>query len=94
MPEKSERAIGVVLCLGAVISVLAFGGVDTVTFAPAEIAVALLSAVVFWRDGWPKFSWPVWAVISVLLAIPVLQLIPLPQGVIAAAAPARISHTD
>ena len=81
--------IGIVLSLAAVVSVLAFGGVETIGFAPAQAAVALLAVAEFWRRGWPPLGWPTRIVLAVLLLVPLLQLVPLPGSAIARLAPGR-----
>ena len=86
--------IGFVLALAAVVSVLALGGVETLAFAPAQIAVVILATVVFWREGFPPVSRPTRWVLAVLLAVPILQLIPLPRSVVAAVFPARVYLGD
>ncbi|MBI4443955.1 MAG: O-antigen ligase family protein [Acidobacteria bacterium] len=86
--------IGVVLGLAGVASVLAFGGVTTIGFTPAQVAVLLLAAVVFWQRGFPPVSRLTGWVLGILVAVPLLQLIPLPRSVIAALSPARAALVD
>ncbi|MBI2815513.1 MAG: O-antigen ligase family protein [Acidobacteria bacterium] len=94
MPSNPGKVTGVILCVGAAASVLAFGGVEIVAFAPVQIAVALLAAFVFWRYGSPGVSTPTLVVLIILLAIPLLQMIPLPHSAVAAAVPARVALAD
>ena len=86
--------IGVVLALGAVISVLAFGGVETLGFTPAQVAIVLLATVLFWRRGFPPISRATVCVLGALAGIPLFQLIPLPRSVVAMLSPARVALTD
>ena len=86
--------IGVVLAFGAIVSVLAFGGVQPLGFAPAQITVAVLATVIFWKRGWPSVSRPTLCVLGTLLAIPLVQLIPFPRAVVAVLSPARVAFAD
>ena len=82
---------GIVLALGAITSALAFGGVETLAFAPAEFAVVLLAVVQFWRKGWPSVSRLTLWVLGIIVAIPLLQLLPLSAHVLSTISPARVA---
>jgi O-antigen ligase len=92
--EFANSMISLVLALGAVISVLAFGGVERLAFAPVEMAVVIVATVVSWRKAWPPIPRPTLFVLGTLLAIPLLQLIPLPRSLLAAFCPARVLLAD
>jgi O-antigen ligase len=92
--ESQFEPIGIVLALSALISVLALGGVETFYFAPAQIAVALLAASVFWSRGFPPVSVPTRCLLGALVLIPLLQLVPLPRSWIGAISPQRAVLTD
>src|ERR1035437_9121210 len=79
----------IVLALGAIASALAFGGVETLAFAPVEIAVVLLAVVQFWRKGWPSVSRLTLWVLGIIVAIPLLQLLPLSAHVLSTISPMR-----
>src|ERR1035437_7775369 len=81
----------IVLALGAIASALAFGGVETLAFAPVEIAVVLLAVVQFWRKGWPSVSRLAMWVWGIIVAIPLLQLLPLSAHVLSTISPARVA---
>lgn len=80
----SKFSCGHVIAGAAALSVLAFGAVDQVWFAPAQLAVFLLAASVLWRDGAPQLSRGAWVVLAALLSIPLLQLTPLPEAIVGA----------
>ena len=82
---------GIVLALCAIGSALAFGGVETLAFAPAEFAVVLLAVVQFWRKGWPAVSRLTLWVLGIVVAIPLLQLLPLSAHVLSTISPARVA---
>ena len=85
------KLTGIILALGAVASTLAFGGVETLGFAPVEAAVAVLAVIQFWRKGWPSVSRLTLCVLGVTVAIPFLQLLPLPAGMVSAVSPQRVA---
>src|SRR5690242_6343338 len=82
---------GIVLALGAVTSALAFGGVETLAFAPIEAAIALLALIQFWRNGWPSISRTTQFILGVIVAVPLLQLLPLPARIVSAVSPQRVT---
>lgn len=97
-----RRAVEIVLALTIVGVTLAFGGVQPLAYSLMEIAIfAVFAALVVWqaRRGQIQLDIPLWPALFALLVI--LQLIPLPQGWIAAidsarlpsAAVAAIEHT-
>ncbi|MBF8306022.1 MAG: hypothetical protein HW398_1210 [Acidobacteria bacterium] len=92
--ESQSEPIGIVLALAAVVSVLALGGVETLYFAPAQIAVVLLAAGVFWSRGFPPVSIPARCLLGALVLIPLLQLLSLPRSWVAAISPHRVVLTD
>ena len=55
--------VGIVLGLGAVVSVLALGGVETLAFDPAQIGVLLVATLTFWRRGFSSVSRPILCVL-------------------------------
>ena len=81
----------IVLALGAIVSALAFGGVETLAFAPVEAAIVLLAVVQFWRKGWPSVSRPTLWVLGIIVAIPLLQLLPLSAHILSTISPARVA---
>jgi len=85
------KLTGIVLALGAVASTLAFGGVEPLAFAPVEMAIAFLAAVQFWRKGWPSVSRTTLLVLGTVVAIPLLQLLPLPARIVSAVSPQRVA---
>ena len=86
--------VGIVLGLGAVVSVLALGGVETLAFAPAQVGVLILATITFWREGFPSVSRPIVFVLCGLLLIPLAQLLPLPRPWVAAVSPDRVSLAE
>ncbi|OFW43536.1 MAG: hypothetical protein A3J28_03790 [Acidobacteria bacterium RIFCSPLOWO2_12_FULL_60_22] len=82
--------VGIVLALGAVVSVLALGGVETLAFAPAQVAVVVLATVTFWRRGYPSVSRLTGFILCGLLLIPLLQLVPLPRPWVAVISSSRV----
>ncbi len=75
----------------AVGSVLAFGGVQSTAFSLVQVAAMLLAALVFWKTGKPELPRPTLAVLSVVLVIPLLQLVPLPRSVLGLVSPMRLA---
>src|SRR3990172_9510098 len=52
LPARERNPlIEVILGIGAVVSVLAFGGVEPWSFAPVQFLIAVLSLVISWRKG-------------------------------------------
>lgn len=85
---------GFLLAAGAMVSVLAFGGTQTLAFAAVQMGVVLLGVVQFWRNGWPSISRPTGAILGMIVAIPFLQLLPLPAPVLSAISPARVALAE
>ena len=79
------------LALAAVGSAFAFGGVETLAFAPAEFVVAVVATSSFWRHGLPRMSRAIYIVLGMLLMIPLIQMIPLPLTLVGAISPVRLS---
>ncbi|MBI2818911.1 MAG: O-antigen ligase family protein [Acidobacteria bacterium] len=77
------------LALAATVSVLAFGGVKVFYFLPAQLIILAAAFVQFWRYGWPSISRLTSTVLAILVAIPLLQVIPLPEGVLEILSPGR-----
>ncbi|MGH9785613.1 MAG: O-antigen ligase family protein [Terriglobia bacterium] len=96
LPERESQSepIGIVLALAALASVLALGGVETLYFAPAQIAVVVLAGGVFWSRGFPPVSIPARCLLGALVLIPLLQLLPLPRSWVGAISPHRVVLTD
>lgn len=82
--------ISLALGFGAVISVLAFGGVEPLGFAPAQVAVLIAAVAEFWKRGCPRVSRITWWALGILVIIPVLQLAPLPDKILSILSPARM----
>ena len=72
----------VALVVGAVVSVLVFGGVTVWGFAPAQILIVLATVLEFWKRGFPRVSLPTLALLVLLLAVPMVQLLSLPSALI------------
>lgn len=86
-----RKTVEIVLALTIIGVTLDFGGVQPLAYTLMEIAVfAVLAALVVWqaRRGQIQLDIPLWPALFALLVI--LQLIPLPQGWIAALDRARI----
>ena len=77
------------LALAATASVLAFGGVTVVYFLPAQLIILAAAFVQFWKNGWPSISRSSTAVLALLVAIPLLQVIPLPENILQVFSPER-----
>lgn len=78
------------LAVIAVGGVFMFGGVFPGTYSLMEAGVALLALAVFWRER-PRISRLTAAILAVLLVVPLLQLVPLPRGVLSVVSPARLA---
>lgn len=89
--RKGTAAAPVVLALGAIVSVLGFGGVEFWAFIPVQIAVMVVALLEFWRANRPAVPWRITIVISLVLAIPLIQLIPLPVWLVSWFSPARLT---
>lgn len=87
----SRNVTPVVLSAGAIASTLAYGGVDTLAFAGVQIAVVIFALFQFWRNGFPRIPRLTLLVLVITVAVPLLQLFPLPIRVISAVSPARVS---
>ncbi len=91
-PQRKESSlIGSLLAIGAVSSVLAFGGVGAWEFAPAQLLVVVAAVQEFWRRGWPSPGRVTLGLLAVLVAVPVLQLVPLPLSVVETISPMRVA---
>jgi len=80
--------IFVALVIGAVVSVLGFGGVPLWAFAPAQVLIVLAAVLEFWKRGFPRVGLPTRALLGLLLALPIVQLLSLPGALIAGVSPA------
>jgi O-antigen ligase len=78
------------ISLAAAVSVLAFGGVEVFYFLPAQIIIAVAAGVQFWRKGWASLSRLTSAALAILIAVPLLQIIPLPESILGVLSPGRI----
>src|SRR5207245_10415933 len=90
-----ERLLELVLSLAIVGSVLAFGGVQPLTYSLVEAAIFL--AVLFLllkhtRNGKVVFPLPLWPVLFAVLVV--FQVIPLPSGLVARLSPVRLAGLD
>ena len=83
--------IEIVLAAGAVVSVLAFGGTSPLWFVLVQAAVAITALAAFWRHGFPPVSRPTRTLLVLLIAMPVFQIIPLPERLLAALSPERVA---
>ncbi len=84
------RIIEHLLAITIFAAVLSFGGVEVATFSLVEIAVAALAVLAFWRTdrlGLPRRGT---YVLAVILAVPIIQCIPLPRFVLGVVSPARV----
>jgi O-antigen ligase len=79
----------VALSLAAITSVLAFGGVEIWGFLPAQLLLLAAACRQFWRKGWPALSRRPALIIAVVAAIPLLQLMPLPEELLSVLSPGR-----
>ena len=92
--ETEASVIAVVIALGAIVSVLALGGVEMSVFAPIQLGVMVLGMVIFWRRGWPSVSRATMSVTGVLAVIPLLQLIPLPRAGVKSLSSSRVGLSE
>ena len=92
-PDKQARTgVGVIslgLALVAVANVLAFGGVLSISILIMQIIVGALGVFTLWRFGLPAVPRTALAVLAVLLVIPLLQMVPLWEEIVAVLSPAR-----
>ncbi len=72
-------------------TVLAFGGSHPLAIPLSNTAVAVLAVAVFWRTGFPSLSRPAVVVLILILAIPLVQIIPLPRFLLAWVSPMRLA---
>lgn len=89
----SVRAAGLILALVFTVTTLAFGGVPPSAYAAMEAGVVLAAVFCFWR-AWtpvPRFAL---VVLGVLVAVPLVQLIPLPRSLAALLSPNRAGFTE
>lgn len=85
-----KKALEIVLIAIFVGSVLAFGGVQPLTYSLAEVFIFLAVIFFLWRQerrGQITLSLPVWPLLFVLWVG--LQLVPLPRGLVAEVSPTR-----
>lgn len=83
--------IGSLLAIGAVSSVLAFGGVGAWEFAPAQLLVVVAAVQECWRRGRPSPGRATLGILAILVAVPVLQLISFPLSVVETISPMRVA---
>src|ERR1051325_10596914 len=74
--------ISLALGLAAVISVLAFGGVQVLGFIPAELIVCAAALVAFGKAGHFEGTRFTKIVSGILLALTLLQILPLPESLL------------
>jgi O-antigen ligase len=89
----SVRVAGLILALVFTVTTLAFGGVPPSAYAAMEAGVVLAAIFCFWR-GWtpvPRFAL---VVLGVLVAVPLVQLIPLPRSLVAVLSPNRVGFAE
>ena len=82
---------GLALSLAAVISVLAFGGEEALHFMPAQLILLAAAFWRFWKEGWPLKGRLGSGLLAILVAIPLLQIIPLPNAILDLLAPGRMN---
>jgi O-antigen ligase len=76
--ELSDKLSGYIVAFATTVSVLAFGGVEALGFAPAQVSILLLAGFVFWREGLPQLTMLTKIVLIAVLMVPLVQLVPLP----------------
>jgi O-antigen ligase len=85
-----KKTLEIVLACIFVGSVLAFGGVQPLTYSLAEVFIFLTVLTFLWNQQWRgqiKLSLPIWPFL--FAAWVGLQLLPMPWSVVAAVSPAR-----
>lgn len=87
--DEFTRVVELFLAAIALGAALAFGGVSATVFLPMSVAVVLLAAFVFARTGLPVVPRAVTVIVLILVAVPLLQMLPLPRAVVAAISPTR-----
>jgi putative inorganic carbon (HCO3(-)) transporter len=89
--DRGMRAVEFCLALVAAGGVLAFGGVSATVFLPLGMVVVLLACWLFWSRGFPQWPPVAVAIAALAIALPLVQLIPLPTRLVAFISPARAS---
>ena len=79
------------LALVAIFTVLAFGGRYSLAIFIMQTSICALSIFTLWRFGWPAVPRAALAVLGILLAIPLVQMLPLWEEIVAALSPARVA---
>ena len=79
------------LALVAVFSVLAFGGRHSLSILIMQITVGALGVFTLWRFGCPAVPRAALTVLAVLLAVPLVQMVPLWEEIVAVLSPARVA---
>lgn len=85
------KSLEFLLTLIAFGSVLAFGAVRPVPVALMGTAVGLVAVAAFWSTGWPPLRAAAGSVLGVILLMPLLQSLPLPQRVVSLVSPGRVA---
>ncbi len=82
-------AVNLCLALVAIFGVVAFGGKYAVALFVMQSSVCLLALVVLWKSGWPGLPRVTAGILVVLLAVPLIQMLPLGERIVATVSPAR-----
>ena len=79
------------LALVAIFTVLAFGGRYSLAIFIMQTSICALGIFTLWRFGWPAVPRAALAVLGILLVIPLVQMLPLWEEIVAALSPARVA---
>ena len=90
-PPAGVGVISLSLALVAIFSVLAFGGRYSLATFLMQTSICALGVFTLWRFWWPPVSRAARAVLATLLAIPLVQMLPLWEGIVVALSPARVA---
>jgi len=82
-------AVNLGLALVAIVGVVAFGGKYAGSLFVMETSVCVLALVVLWKSGWPGLPRVTAGILLVLLAVPLVQMLPLGERIVATLSPAR-----
>lgn len=85
------KHIPLLLAIIAAGAVLAFGAVEVRTTVVVECLVVAVALAEFWSEGLPAVSRSGMAVLVILVLVPLIQLVPMPGGMLQLLAPARAS---
>ena len=91
--ERSLERGGLLLAIVFTGSVLAFGGVRPTAYVLMEAGVVAAAVLCFWR-GWTPDPRLALLVVGLLVALPLLQLVPLPAPLLSAISPNRVAFSE